>query len=207
MTDDAHIIKDEQALIALYGHGSPAALAKEVPYVHPHYRRFIEASSFVLIASSGPNGLDCSPRGDPAGFVRILDDTTLVIPDRRGNNRVDTLHNIVRDPRVGLLFLIPGVGESLRVNGRAVVSVAPHLLEMTAAGDKAPRSVIIVTVESAYFHCPRAAMRSNLWNPSNFVERSKLPSVGTIMTDLSAGRIDGAEIDKTRTEVLLSTLY
>jgi PPOX class probable FMN-dependent enzyme len=149
--DPAYLIRDEAALLALYGHGSPASLVKEVDHIHPHYRAFIEASSYVILATSGPGGLDASPRGDPAGFVLVEDQHTLLIPDRRGNNRVDTLHNLVADPRIALLFLIPGIDESLRVNGTAAISVSPSLLARFSMGDKPPRSIVIVNVSCRDF--------------------------------------------------------
>lgn len=204
--DPNYLIRDEAALIALYGQGSPASLAKEVGYVHPHYRAFIEASTFVILATSGTDGMDASPRGDPAGFVVVEDEHTLLIPDRRGNNRVDTLHNLVVDPRVGLLFLVPGIAESLRVNGTALISVDPALLARFPMGDKPPRSVVIVKVETVYFQCPRAAVRADLWNPAKFLERSALPSNGTILADLSKDQ-SYRERDRTREETVRATLY
>jgi len=204
--DSSHLIRDEEALCELYGHGSPASLVKEVDHVHPHYRAFIEASSFVILATSGPDGMDASPRGDPAGFVLVENDRTLLMPDRRGNNRVDTLHNLVADPRIGLLFMIPGIAESLRVNGTAVISVDPALLGRFPAQGKPPRSVIIVNVETVYFQCPRAAVRADLWNPAKFVERSKLPSNGTILADLSGQQSYHAR-DATREQTVRATLY
>src|SRR5262249_50087668 len=134
----AHEITSIEALEALYGLPMGAAVSKEVDYIHPQYRTFIEAAPFVLIATSGPEGLDCTPRGDPPGFVTVEDERTLLLPDRRGNNRVDSLRNIVRDPRIGMLFLIPGVGETLRVNGRAVISTDPDLLGRFVMEGKAP---------------------------------------------------------------------
>src|SRR5512147_1284576 len=130
----------------------------------------MDKSPFAALATSGPEGLDCSPRGDLPGFVRIHDEKTLAMPDRRGNNRIDSLRNIVRDPRVALLFLIPGSGTTFRVNGRAVVSTDPELLASFAVEDHAPRSVIVVTVETAYFQCARAIVRSELWNPARHVD-------------------------------------
>jgi uncharacterized protein len=204
--DPQYLIRDEAALIELYGHGSPASLVKEVDHVHPHYRAFIAASSFLIIATSSAEGMDASPRGDPAGFVIVKDQHTLLIPDRRGNNRVDTLHNIVADPRVGLLFLVPGVAESLRVNGTAAISVEPSLLAMFSMGDKPARSVLVVDVETVYFQCPRAAVRADLWNPDKFVKRSALPSNGTILADLS-GEQEYLARDRTREQTVRSTLY
>ncbi|MCA6124619.1 pyridoxamine 5'-phosphate oxidase family protein [Bradyrhizobium sp. WSM 1704] len=204
--DPSYFIRDEAGLVALYGHGSPASLVKEVDHVHPHYRAFIEASSYVILATSGAGGLDASPRGDPAGFVVVEDEHTLLIPDRRGNNRVDTLHNLVADPRIALLFLVPGIAESLRVNGKATISIEPTLLARFAMGDKPPRSVVIVDVETVYFQCPRAAVRADLWNPDRFLQRSALPSNGTILADLSKDQ-GYRERDHTREETVRATLY
>jgi PPOX class probable FMN-dependent enzyme len=205
--DPSYIIRDEAALQALYGTGNAASMAKEIDHIHPHYRAFIEAASFVILASVGRDGLDASPRGDGAGFVVVADERTLLIPDRRGNNRVDTLHNLVADPRIGLLFLIPGIGESLRVNGTATISVDPALLARFAIGDKPARSVIVVAVETVYYQCPRAAVRADLWNPEKFVARAALPSSGTILADLSDHRLGGPEWDRTRDETVRTTLY
>jgi uncharacterized protein len=201
------LIRDEAGLSALYGESSPGAIAKEIDYIHPHYRAMIEASPFMVLATSGPEGLDASPRGDPAGFVHVLDDKTLLIPDRRGNNRVDSLRNIVRDDRVALLFLIPGAGETLRVNGRAVISVAPELIGRFPFRGTLPRSVIVVTAERVYFQCPKAIVRSELWNPENHLGRKDLPSTGTILADVSAGLINGEQYDRDYPERLRATIY
>jgi uncharacterized protein len=201
------LVRDEAALGALYGESSPGAIAKEIDYIHPHYRAMIEASPFMVLATSGPEGLDASPRGDPAGFVHVLDDKTLLIPDRRGNNRVDSLRNIVRDDRVALLFLIPGVGETLRVNGKAVISTAPELLGRFPFRGTLPRSVIVVTAERVYFQCPKAIVRSELWNPQNHLSRKDLPSTGTILADVSAGLINGEQYDRDYPERLRATIY
>lgn len=202
-----HLIRDEATLAALYGEPSAGAVAKEIDYIHPHYRAMIEASPFMMLATSGPGGLDCSPRGDPAGFVHVVDDRTLLIPDRRGNNRTDSLKNIIADPRVALLFLIPGVGETLRVNGRAVISVAPDLLARFPFRDTLPRSVIVVTAERVYFQCPKALVRSELWNPEKHISRKTLPSSGTILADITAGRVGGEQYDREYPERLRTTLY
>jgi uncharacterized protein len=201
------LIRDEAALDALYGTSSPAAIAKEIDYIHPHYRAMIEASPFVVLATSGPEGLDASPRGDPPGFVHVLDDKTLLIPDRRGNNRIDSLRNIIRDDRVAVLFLIPGVGETLRVNGRAAISVAPELIGRFPYRGTLPRSVIVVTAERVYFQCPKAIVRSELWNPQNHRSRKDLPSTGTILADVTAGLINGEQYDRDYPERLRTTIY
>jgi len=183
-------------LEALYGIPSEASTVKEVDWLTPHYRAYIEASPFMALATSGPEGLDCSPRGDKPGFVRIHDDKTLMLPDRRGNNRVDSLRNIVRNPRVGLLFLIPGVGNTLRVNGHAHLRVDPDLLESFAVEDKAPRSVTVITVDTVYFQCARALVRSELWNPERHVDPRSLPSAGEILAALSDNRVGGVTYDR-----------
>ena len=170
-----------------------ASTVKEVDYLTPEYRKLIQASPFVALATIGPEGLDCSPRGDAAGFVRIADDRTLVMPDRRGNNRIDSLRNIVRDPRVALLFLIPGSGTTFRVNGRAVISADPDLLQSFAVDGKAPRSAIIVTVKAAYFQCARAILRARLWELQ--VPAPHIPTPGQILESLSKADIDGKAYD------------
>jgi uncharacterized protein len=204
---DGTLLRDAAALRELYGEPSDAAIAKEIDFVHPHYRAMIEASPFVVMATSGPDGLDVSPRGDPAGFVVVEDERTLLIPDRRGNNRCDSLNNLIDDPRIALLFLIPGVGETLRVNGRAEVSVDPVLLERFPAQGKLPRSVMVVHVERVYFQCPKALVRSDLWNPAKHVERRSLPSSGTILADITRGRVGGAEYDAAYPARLKATIY
>jgi PPOX class probable FMN-dependent enzyme len=201
------LIRDQAALDAIYGESPMGAIAKELDYIHPHYRTMIEASPFVVIATSGPEGLDCSPRGDPAGFVHVLDDKTVLIPDRRGNNRIDSLRNIIRDDRVSLLFLIPGVGETLRINGRASISIAPELIGRFPYRDTLPRSVIVVRADSVYFQCPKALIRSELWNPEKHISRKSLPSTGTILADVTAGKFDGEQYDRDYPERLRATIY
>jgi PPOX class probable FMN-dependent enzyme len=168
-------------LEALYSPVNQTAILKEVDRIIPEYGRFIEAAPFVVISTAGPEGLDCSPRGDPAGFVQIYDEKTLLIPDRRGNNRVDTLRNILRDPRIALLFLIPGIGNTMRVNGRARISADPELCASFAMRGNPATTVIVVTVESIYPQCPKALVRSRLWNPEVQIPRSALPSTGEMM--------------------------
>jgi PPOX class probable FMN-dependent enzyme len=190
------IIRSVADLEALYGEPGEASTVKEIDYITPHYRAYIEASPFCALATSGPEGLDCSPRGDKPGFVRIHDPKTLMLPDRRGNNRIDSLRNVVRDPRVALLFLIPGLGNTLRVNGRAHLSVDPALLESFAVEEKAPRSVMVMQVETIYFQCARALVRSELWNPSRHVDPKSLPSAGQILAALSQDRVGGETYDR-----------
>jgi PPOX class probable FMN-dependent enzyme len=190
------ILRTEAELEAIYGRPIEAATVKEVNWITPHYRAYIEASPYAALATSGPEGLDCSPRGDRPGFVRVHDERTLMLPDRRGNNRIDSLRNIVRDPRVALLFMIPGVGNTLRVNGRAHLSVAPDLLKSFAVEEKAPRSVTVVEVDAVYFQCARALVRSELWNPARHVDPKSLPSAGQILAALSNERVGGETYDR-----------
>jgi PPOX class probable FMN-dependent enzyme len=203
-----HLVTTLEQLENLYTPAPlPTALLKEIDHVHPHYAALIAASPLVVISTCGPEGLDASPRGDAPGFVRVHDDKTLMIPDRRGNNRIDSLRNIVRDPRVALLFLIPGIGETLRVNGRAAISADPALCESFAIDGKAPRTVIVVTVERIYFQCAKAITRSKLWDASRHIARDSLPSTGTILTALSRGEIDGETYDRDRPARHLAQLY
>lgn len=190
------IVDSIEQLEALYGTPSEAARVKEVDRIIPSYRVLIEASPFAILATAGPEGLDCSPRGDRPGFVRVADEKTLMIPDRRGNNRVDSLRNIVRDPRVALLFLLPGSGTTLRVNGRAVISTDPALLDSFAVDGKPPRSVVLLTVEAAYFQCSRAVLRADLWNPAIQAAAEDLPSAGRMLAETSEGRIGGETYDQ-----------
>ncbi len=204
---EQHQITTLEQLKAIYGKPVGNSLVKELSYVSEHYRTFIEASPFVVLATSGPGGLDCTPRGDPPGFVRVVDRNTLMLPDRRGNNRIDSLRNLVTDPRISLLFLIPGVGETLRVNGRAVINTDPDLCRSFAMGDKLPRSVIVVTAERVYFQCPKALVRSRLWDPSRHVDRRSLPSTGQILAAIRPGEIDAEAVDRSYPERLKQTIY
>jgi len=207
MSGENFQIKTIEQLERLYGEPRPVAVLKEVEEITPSYAKLIEAAPFVAIATSGPEGLDCSPKGDPAGFIRILDKKTLAIPDRPGNNRIDGMRNLVRDPRIALLFLIPGVGETLRVNGRAAISVDPDLLQSFAIGGKLPRAVMVVTVERIYFHCSKAIVRSKLWSESTKVERASLPSTGTIIAELSNGKFGGESYDREAPARIQAELY
>ncbi len=198
---------DEAALGEIYGAPSGPSIAKEVARLTPAYRRLVEASPFFVLASSGPEGLDCSPRGDAPGFVRVVDDRTLMIPDRRGNNRADSLRNLLRDPRIALLFFVPGVDETLRVNGRARLTCDAALCASFAVGDKAPRSVMVVAIETVFFQCARALVRSRLWDPATRVARASLPSGGTMLAEASAGQEGGAAYDEALPERLRATLY
>ncbi|QET02479.1 pyridoxamine 5'-phosphate oxidase family protein [Cupriavidus pauculus] len=202
-----HVLTDTAALEALYAQPSAASLSKEVDYLHPHYRAFVEKSPFCLLSTINDQGGDCSPRGDAPGFVQLLDDRTLLLPDRRGNNRLDSLRNIMADPRVGLLFLVPGVNETLRVSGTARISTDPALISRFIVDGKAPTTVLVVSVLSVFFQCARALVRSHLWSPEVQIPRTALPSTGTILTDISGGAFDGATYDRELPERMRKTLY
>ena len=186
---------------------APASTVKVAHAITPDYRRLIEASPFAALATIGPEGIDCSPRGDQPGFVRIHDDKTLMMPDRRGNNRIDSLRNVVRDPRCAVLFLIPGSGTTLRVNGRAHLSIDPVLLESFAVEDKPPRSVIVLDIDEAYFQCARAIIRSDLWNPERHVDPASLPTPGQILAAMTENQVGGEGYDKAWPERAKQTMW
>ena len=205
--NEAHRITDVETLEKLYGTPSGAAVEKEIDYLHPHYQKLIAASPFFVLASGDPESMDASPRGDAPGFVVVADEKTLLIPDRQGNNRVDSLRNIIANPHVALLFLIPGIGETLRVNGRAEISTEPALLERFSVEGKLPRSVLVVRVDTVFFQCARAIFRSSLRPRPRHTERGSLPSLGTIRSDITHARFDGKEYDKGLYERLKEALY
>ena len=207
MTDERDLIRDAAALERLYGTPTETSIVKETDHAPPLTPAFIAPAPFFARAARGPGGGEAPPRGDGAGFVVVEDARTLLVPDRRGNNRIDSLRNALDDPRVALLFLVPGVGETLRVNGRAAISVAPALLERFAVDGKPPRSVLVVAVETVFFQCSRALVRSGLWNPDRHVPRSALPSGGAILAALSAGRVGGPEYDAALPARVRTTLY
>jgi PPOX class probable FMN-dependent enzyme len=201
------IITTVAELEALYGLPGETSTVKVTDRIIPAYRAFIEASPFVALATSGPEGLDCSPRGDVAGFVRIDDERTLMMPDRRGNNRTDSLRNIIRDPRCAFLFLVPGSGTTLRVNGHAHVDTDEGLCASFAVEGKTPRSVVVMTTEAVYFQCARAIVRSDLWNPEKHVDPHSLPSPGSILAALSADRVGGEDYDRAWPERAKATMW
>jgi uncharacterized protein len=195
----ARRITDEDELRALIGHPQETVVAKIADHLNELTRQFIERSPFVCVATAAAGGgLDVSPRGDPAGFVQILDDRTLLIPDRPGNRIADTLTNLLSDPRIALLFLIPGVGDTFRVNGRAVIVEDPELLASSAVEGKVPRLGILIEVEEAYTQCSKALIRSDLWNPERHIERSELPRQGEIMRSLTTPDFDVDEYERER---------
>lgn len=199
-------IETEADLAARYGEVGAASRDKERPALTPAYRAVIEASPFCVLATVGPEGLDASPRGDGPGFVRVVDERTLVMPDRRGNNRLDSLRNVVRDGRVALLFMVPGLNETLRVNGRARLSVDPVLLAAHAHAGKTPSTALVIEIETVYFQCARALVRSDLWNPEARRPRADLPSAGTMLAQASEG-FDGAGYDAALPARQAATLY
>jgi PPOX class probable FMN-dependent enzyme len=201
------IITTIEQLEALYGQPGEASTVKEADWITPQYRALMDASPFVALASSGPEGLDCSPRGDAGQAVRVVDERTVMMPDRRGNNRFDSLRNIVRDPRVALLFLIPGSGTTLRLYGTAHLSVDPEVLASFAVNGQAPRSVIVIAVERVYFQCARAIVRSELWNPARHVDPASLPTPGDILATMSEARVGGRAYDEEWPERAAKTMW
>jgi PPOX class probable FMN-dependent enzyme len=201
------VIATIEQLEAIYGCPGDASIVKVAGRVTPHYRILIEKSPFAALATAGPEGLDCSPRGDLPGFVRIHDEKTLMMPDRRGNNRVDSLRNIVRDPRIALLFLIPGSGSTLRINGRAHLSADPDLLASFRMEGKAPRTVIVMAVDEIYFQCARAIVRSDLWNPDKRVDPKTLPTPGQILAGMSDDKVGGEKYDQEWPERARQTMW
>ena len=201
------IIATIDQLEAIYGQPNEASTVKVADRITPQYRVLIDKSPFAALATCGPEGLDCSPRGDLPGFVRVHDETTLMMPDRRGNNRVDSLRNIVRDPRIALLFLIPGSGSTLRVNGRARVSADADLLASFKVDGKAPRTVIVMMVDEIYFQCARAIVRSDLWNPDRRVDPESLPTPGQILAEMSENRVGGEDYDRAWPERARQTMW
>lgn len=202
------IITSVEQLEALYTPAPVAASTVKVAQrMTPQYRRLIEASPFAALATVGPEGIDCSPRGDQPGFVRIHDDQTLMMPDRRGNNRIDSLRNIVRDPRVAFLFLLPGSGTTFRANGRAHLSIDPDLLASFEVEGKAPRSVIVMQIDELYFQCARAIVRSELWNPARHIDTSTLPTPGEILASMTENQVGGEAYDKAWPERARQTMW
>lgn len=201
-------LKDEAALRTVYSEPSAGAVQKQLPSLDRHSRRFIELSPFLCIGTSRPDGLsDVSPRGGEPGFVHVLDDTHLAMPDRPGNNRLDTLVNIVHAPSVGLLFFLPGFEEMLRINGIAESVTTPELMQRFTVDGKPPRSVMVIEVREAYFHCTKALRRSELWNPKKHVPREELPSFGQIMRDQIKTLIPAKVIDMALKKDAKDNLY
>jgi uncharacterized protein len=204
----ANTITSLEALEALYGTPSERAITKEIDYIAPEYAAFIEASPFVVLSTVAPEGTDSSPRGDPPGFVRVQDPKTVLLPDRNGNNRTDSLRNVVRDPRVSLLFLVPGVGETLRINGTAELRTDPDLLASFEFQGKLPRSVLKITADRVYFQCQKALHRSKLWDPASQAEMRPVPTAGQILKALDkASAFDADEYDAGYPAHMKRTIY
>jgi len=203
----SHTLKTVADLEAVYGAPNPRSLLKEIDHLNADYRAFVEASPFIVLSSVGEQGTDASPKGDAPGFVRILNERLLAIPDRPGNNRIDNLRNIVEDGRVSVLFIVPGVGETLRVNGTATISADPELLASFAVQGKLPRSVILVQVQTVYFHCSKALVRSKLWERGAQETKPAVPTAGKILQRISGGAFDGDAYDRELPERLKTTLY
>ncbi len=200
-------VRTIEELQALYGAVASPSVIKEVDHIHPIYRPFIETAPFAVLATTGPRGLDATPRGDPAGFVHIEDGKTLILPDRRGNNRIDSLRNIIADPRVALLFMVPGIGETLRVNGTAEILAGADQLARFAIAGHTPQTILRITVSSVFFQCSRAVIRAGLWKQNSQVSRDALPSAGAILRTLSQAEIDGDAYDRALPRRIVDTLY
>lgn len=200
-------VETDAQLDALYGAPVQRALDKEIDHVSAHYRAYIEAAPFCVFATVGPDGMDCSPRGDPAPLATVADPKTLLLPDRRGNGRIDALRNLIRDPRISLLFLIPGVDVTIRINGRAVISAEADLCARFTLQGKAPKTVIVVTVDRAYFQCPKALVRSRLWMSDAQVDGATLPSTGTMLQALGEADFDGQAYDAGYAAHMARTIY
>ena len=205
--DPHHIIRDEAGLAELYPPALERSVRKQIDRLDEYCRAFIAASPLVIVGTQSGTAADSSPRGDVPGFVKVADDHTLLIPDRRGNNRLDSLHNLVRNPAIGLLFLVPGVNETFRVNGEAVISRDPALTEQFVMQGKAPRTVIVVKVKEAYIQCSRALVRSDLWNPAKHAAPGSLPSMGTVMAKHTCGFVDAKAFDEEAKVRVPTTLY
>ncbi|MEM6934724.1 MAG: pyridoxamine 5'-phosphate oxidase family protein [Pseudomonadota bacterium] len=204
--DPANHLTSEEQIDELYGKPVSRSITKEIERLNTPYRRFIELSPFCMIASCGPEGMDVTPRGDPAPVARVVDDRTLMLPDRRGNNRADTLRNLVRDDRISLIFMIPGSGSTVRVIGRAVVSVDPDLISTFEMKEKLPRSVIIVTIERVYFHCVKAFHRAQLWDTMTWPDPSEVPTAGEMVKAVEP-QFDADAYDAGYPEHMAKTIY
>ena len=194
-------VRDESRLREVIGSPTPLVAAKVADRLNELTRTFVERSPFVCVATASPEGgLDVSPRGDPAGFVRILGERTLLLPERPGNRIADTLTNLLADSRIALLFLIPGVGDTFRINGRAVITDDPDVLAPSAIDGKAPALGILVSIDEAYTQCAKALIRSDLWNPERHVDRADLPSPGAILRSVADASLDAEKYDRERAE-------
>ncbi|ACL59804.1 pyridoxamine 5'-phosphate oxidase family protein [Methylobacterium nodulans] len=207
MPSPDHTLTSLDELEALYGSPDPRSRAKETDQLTAPYRAFVEAAPFAVLATRGPDGLDCSPRGDAPGFVRVADPHTLLLPDRRGNNRIDSLRNILADPAVSLLFLIPGIGETLRVNGTARISTDPDLLDGFSVQGRVPRTILVIRIASVFFQCSRAVVRADLWNSDARARRDGVPTAGAMLAAASGDRHGGPAYDDGLADRVRATLY
>lgn len=205
--DPAQVIRDTDELSALYGPALERSVRKQIDHLDEYCRAFIAASPLLIVGTQNGDFADTSPRGDVPGFVKVADDHTLLIPDRRGNNRLDSIRNLVRNPAVGLLFLVPGVHETFRVNGNAVLSRDPALTSQFIMQGNAPRTVIVVTVKEAYIHCSRALVRADVWNPAKFAAPGDVPSMGTMLAKHTCGFVDANAFDEEAKVRVPKTLY
>ncbi len=201
-----NFIDTPEQLDALFGEPSVNALRKETDHLHPIYQRWIQASGFAVLATRGPEGLDTSPRGDPVPLVRIIDDKTLLLPERKGNNRIDGLRNLLYDPHVSLIFLVPGVDETLRVNGRARITADPALMQSLAVDGKPPTCALWIHVDQVFFQCGKSMMRSGLWQP-RAGDAPQPPTAGEIFAALSGGEIDSQRYDQEKPQRLKDAMY
>jgi len=205
-----NVIKTLDDLEKRYGDPVTGATWKEIDHINDHYRQFIEKSPFLILATQGEKGLDCSPRGDPPGFVRIVNPKCIQLPDRRGNNRLDSLRNIVSTPNVGIIFLIPNIGETIRLSGKAEIIIDEELCNSFSIQGKPASSVISITVEKVYFQCPKALVRSKLWDSSVHIKRTELPSTGEMVkafASMNNVEFDGDAYDKNYPERIKKTIY
>jgi PPOX class probable FMN-dependent enzyme len=202
------IVEDIREIHEIYGHPAERAVKKQLPKLEKHSRAFIALSPFLVMATTDPSGrCDASPKGDAPGFVRVLDDETLLIPDRLGNNRIDTIGNLLECPGVGLIFFVPGLRETLRVNGKAQITTDPLLLEPCAVAGKVPRSAFLITAEEVYFHCGKALIRSDLWNPEKRVAQKDFPNLGIIINEQIGGNLTPEEATRQSAEGYVTRLY
>jgi len=202
-----NVITDIAQLDALYGAAMPRSISKEISHLNAEYQAFIEAAPFMAVATVGFDGLDCSPRGENGNVVRVIDENTIQFADRRGNNRLDTLRNILSDNRIALLFLVPGIGETMRINGRASISASPDLLETFTIDGKSPKTVVEVKVDRAYFQCSKALVRSGLWDVDNHMSPGDVPSAGQMLEATAIDDFDALEYDRTSEQRNLDQLW
>ena len=202
------VVEDIREIREIYGYPMERTVKKQLPRLEKHSRAWIAMSPFIVMATcDGEGRCDASPKGDAPGFVTVLDDETLLIPDRLGNNRVDSISNILEHPRIGLIFFVPGLRETLRVNGRAQITTDPALLGPTAFNEKMPRSGILVTADEVYFHCGKAIIRSDLWNPEKHVASSAFPSLGIVIAEQIGQQVEPKEAERMTEESYRTRLY